>query len=81
MMWLGGSWRSWMMYSPRSVSTGVMPLASRWSLRAISSATIDLPLVTILASTERQMPSTAARASAAVRAQCTVPPAATTFFS
>ncbi len=25
MMWLGGSWRSWMMYSPRSVSTGVTP--------------------------------------------------------
>ena len=25
MMWLGSSWRSWMMYSPRSVSTGMMP--------------------------------------------------------
>ena len=36
------------MYSPRSVSTGSMPCASRWSLRAISSATIDLPLVTVL---------------------------------
>ena len=32
MMWLGSSWRSWMMYSPRSVSTGVMPWRSRWSL-------------------------------------------------
>jgi len=50
-------------------------------LRAISSATIDFPLVTIFAPTERQISSTAARASAALRAQCTWPPAATTFFS
>ncbi len=27
MMCDGISWRSWMMYSPRSVSTGVMPFA------------------------------------------------------
>ena len=31
MMWLGGSWRSWMMYSPRSVSTGAMP----WRLQMV----------------------------------------------
>src|SRR5271156_4839993 len=62
-----------MMYSPRSVSTGVMPFLSRCSLSAISSATIDLPLVTILAPTERQISSTAARASAASRAQSTRP--------
>ena len=37
------------MYSPRSVSTGVMPCASRWSLMAISSPIIDLPLVTVFA--------------------------------
>ena len=37
------------MYSPRSVSTGSMPFAARWSLRPISSATIDLPLVTVCA--------------------------------
>ena len=49
MIWLGSSWRSWMMYSPRSVSTGVMPARSRWSLMAISSPIIDLPLVTVRA--------------------------------
>ena len=50
MMWLGSSWRSWMMYSPRSVSTGVMPWRSRWSLMPSSSLIIDLPLVTVRAS-------------------------------
>ena len=54
MMWLGGSWRSWMMYSPRSVSTGVMPFSSRNSLMAISSPIIVLPLVTVFAPTRRQ---------------------------
>ncbi len=44
MIWLGGSWRSWMMYSPRSVSTGTMPLASRNGLSAISSVTMDFAL-------------------------------------
>jgi L-lactate dehydrogenase complex protein LldF len=29
MMWLGVSPRSWMMYSPRSVSTGLMPFSAR----------------------------------------------------
>ena len=38
-----------MIYSPRSVSTGVTPLASRCSLMAISSPIIDLLLVTVLA--------------------------------
>ena len=51
MMWLGCSPRSWMMYSPRSVSTGLMPASSSKSLRAISSVIIDLPLVTVRAPT------------------------------
>ena len=37
------------MYSPRSVSTGSMPAASRCSLRAISSAIIDLDFATVRA--------------------------------
>ena len=68
MMWLGSSWRSWMMYSPRSVSTGVMPCRSRWSLMPSSSLIIDLPLVTVRASAAWQMSSTASRASSAVGA-------------
>ena len=43
------------MYSPRSVSTGSMPFASRCSLRPISSAIIDLPLVTVRAPALRQI--------------------------
>jgi hypothetical protein len=57
-----------MMYSPRSVSTGVMPFASRWSLMAISSPIIDLPLVTVFAPSRRQMSSTMRLASSAVTA-------------
>ena len=50
MMWEGISSRSWMMYSPRSVSTGVDAVASSSdSLMPISSPTIDLPLVTVFA--------------------------------
>ena len=49
MMWDGVSPRNWMMYSPRSVSTGSIPAASRAWLRPISSAIIDLPLVTLFA--------------------------------
>ena len=81
MMWLGISPRSWMMYSPRSVSTGVMPLASRCWLRWISSATMLLPLVTVLAPAARHSRRMMSRASAAVEAQCTVAPAAVAFFS
>ena len=43
------------MYSPRSVSTGAMPFASRCSLSPISSAIIDLPLVTVRAPASRQI--------------------------
>ena len=45
-------------------------------MRPISSAIIDLPLVTVFAPTVRQMSSMMARASSAVAAQCTWPPAA-----
>ena len=71
MMWEGISPRSWMMYSPRSVSTGVMPFAARWSLIPHSSAIIVLPLLTVRAPALRQMSSTMRRASSAVSAQCT----------
>ena len=49
MMCEGASPRSWMMYSPRSVSIGSIPAASSAALRPISSAIIDLPLVTLFA--------------------------------
>ena len=77
MMWLGGSWRSWMMYSPRSVSTGSMPLLLEVLVeRRSPRPTIDLPLVTVLAPASRQMSRMMSRASSAVSAQCTLPPAA-----
>ena len=66
------------MYSPRSVSTGVMPFASSASLRPISSQIMLLPLVTERAPAARQSLSTTARASAASRAQWTLPPCSIT---
>ena len=47
-------------------------------MRPISSEIIDLPLVTVLAPAARQMSRTMSRASSAVAAQCTWPPAAVT---
>ena len=47
MMWNGVSSASWMMYSPRSVSTGSIPSSSNRLLRPISSETMDLPLMAI----------------------------------
>ncbi len=73
MMWLGGSLRSWMMYSPRSVSTGISPFVSRQALSPISSETMDLPLVTVFARASRRISRMIARASAASRAQWTCP--------
>jgi hypothetical protein len=67
-----------MMYSPRSVSTGAIPAASRCALRPISSAIIDLPLVTVWAPAVRQIVRMTSRASSAVRAKCTCPPEAFT---
>ena len=66
MMWLGGSWRSWMMYSPRSVSTGVTPIFSRWSFSPISSDTIDFDLAIVRAPTLLQRSAMMRRASSAV---------------
>ena len=79
--WLGGSLRNWMMYSPRSVSTGRTPLASRWPLMAISSPIMDLLLVTVSAPASWQMAKIISRASAASLAQCTWPPCSITFDS
>ena len=78
MMWLGGSFASWMMYSPRSVSITSKPAPSSASFSPISSATMDFPLVTRFAPAARQMSSTTLRASAGVLAQCTCPPCSRT---
>ena len=74
MMCEGASPRSWMMYSPRSVSIASMPSASSAALRPISSEIIDLPLVTALAPRALQRSRKIRRASAASRAKCTWPP-------
>ena len=74
MMCEGASPRSWMMYSPRSVSIASMPSASIAALRPISSEIIDLPLVTALAPRALQRSRKIRRASAASRAKCTWPP-------
>ncbi len=68
MMCEGFSWASWMMYSPRSVSTGVMPAAARASLSSISSVAMDFDFTTRRAPAARAMSSTMARASSAVAA-------------
>ena len=47
-MWNGASPASWIMYSPRSVSTDSMPASSRRSFSPISSETMDLLLTTVL---------------------------------
>ena len=60
MMWLGGSWRIWMMYSPRSVSTGVMPFGFEMLVDGdLLARPSILPLVTVLAPSARQIASTA----------------------
>ena len=46
MMWLGVSPASWMIHSPRSVSTTSHPAAARAALRPISSVAIDLDFTT-----------------------------------
>ena len=77
-MWDWASSASWMISSARSVSIAVMPAAASASLSPISSVAIDLTLTTSSAPCARAMPVTMAFASAASRAQCTVPPAAVT---
>ena len=49
MMWLGVWPASWMIHSPRSVSTTVQPAASSASFRPVSSVAIDLPFTTVRA--------------------------------
>ncbi len=75
MMWEGVSPTSWMMYSPRSVSSTSMPAFSRWALRWISSETIDLLLTTVFAPRSARIRAMISRAEAASFARCTVAPA------
>ena len=65
-MWLGVSCASWMIHSPRSVSTTCRPAASRWWLRKISSATMLLPLASSLTFRSRRSSRMVSRASSAV---------------
>ena len=74
MMCEGFSWASWMMYSPRSVSTGLTPAASRASLSSISSVAIDLLFTAMRTPLSRQRRRTMSRASSPVAAQWTWPP-------
>jgi len=69
MMCEGRSWASWMMYSPRSVSTGVIPACSSASLRWISSVAIDFDFTAIRAPAWRAISRMTPRASAAVEAK------------
>ena len=74
---IGGHAYGWVYPGP----IGAMPSASRCSLSAISSATMDLDLATVLAPTLRHSSAIIARASCAVGAQCTWPPSAVTLRS
>ncbi len=78
MMCDGRSWASWMMYSPRSVSTAVTPACSSASLRSISSVAIDFDFTAMRTPRSRHRRSTISRASSAVLAQCTWPPSRST---
>ena len=78
MMCDGFSWASWMMYSPRSVSTGVTPACSSASLRSISSVAIDFDFTAIRTPRSRQRRRMISRASSAVVAQWTCPPSRST---
>ena len=49
MMWLGVSCASWMIHSPRSVSTTWQPAASSASLRSVSSVAIDFDFTIVRA--------------------------------
>src|SRR6267143_2492425 len=88
--WIAGAircdgcvWVSWTIRSPRSVSTTSMPSASRKGLRSISSAAIDLTLVTTMRPLSvpalpafQQIWAMMSRASAASLAKWTLPPTA-----
>jgi hypothetical protein len=75
-LWIAGAMRcdgrspaSWMIHSPRSVSTAWMPCASRWSVSPISSVAIDLDFTTSFAFLARQIAVTMRRASSASTAR------------
>ena len=74
----GRSPPSWTMSSARSVSQAAMPSRASASLSSISWVAIDLTLMTSSAPASRTIRATIAFASAASRAQWTVPPAAVT---
>ena len=69
------------MSSARSVSQAAIPSRASASLSSISWVAIDLTLMTSSAPASRTIRATIAFASAASRAQWTVPPAAVTFAS
>src|ERR1035437_6448590 len=81
MMCEGVSPSSWMMYSPRSVSSDSTPFSQRKSFRCISSETIDFPFTSRVAPWSRRIARTIAFASSVVAAQCTFRPFATHFAS
>ena len=74
MMWDGFSWASWMMYSPRSVSTGITPACSRASFSSISSVAMDLDFTAIFTPLSRASFRMISLASSPVAAQWTCPP-------
>ena len=77
----GRSRPSWTMSSARSVSQAAMPSRASASLSSISWVAIDLTLTTSSAPAAWTRSTTMAFASAASRAQWTVPPAAVTLAS
>jgi hypothetical protein len=81
MMWLGSSWRSWMMYSPRSVSTGSMPCAFQVLVDGDLLADHRLALGDGARARRLADRQHRPRASSASAHQCTWPPDASTFAS
>ena len=80
-MWKGGRWSCWAMNSPRSVSQTSIPFSSRTSLSAVSSVTMDLPLVTYLMPFSLASLMMKSLASLSSRIQTTFIPLAVAFFS
>ena len=76
MMWLGLWSASWMIHSPRSVSTTWHPAASRASLRSVSSVAIDFDFTTVRAPMRFATDAMYSLASAPSLAQYTWPPRA-----
>ena len=70
----GPSWRSCMIHSPRSVSQTCRPCFSRWALRPISSAVIDLDFTMRFTPFSAAIRAMMAQASAASAARWTITP-------